>query len=500
MDKRGSGVLLHITSLPSPFGMGDLGPGAFRFADFLAQTGQKFWQVLPLNPTDPAFGNSPYSSNSAFAGNTLLISPELLLEEGLIRADDIQSLSSFPKGKVDYRQAILWKEGLFSRAYERMRANHKDRSGYEQFCSENTFWLEDFSLFVVIKRHSEGRAWGEWETEMRDRNPDRLRAAREQFRDGLEKEKFLQYLFFKQWHSLKSYANQKGIQLIGDIPIYVSYDSAGVWANPQLFKLGEDKRPTFVGGVPPDYFSQTGQLWGNPVYRWDVLKETGYQWWIQRVAHNLALFDMIRIDHFRGFVAFWEVPSGEQTAANGRWVEAPAEDFCAALVRNFPALRLVAEDLGVITSDVKEIMKHFGFPGMRVLLFAFGQDLPAHPYLPHNYVPHCVVYTGTHDTNTVKGWFDNEVGSQEKRRLFRYLGREVTAEKIHWELVRLAMMSIADTVILPMQDVLGLGEEARMNRPAMHRGNWEWRLLPDEISPSLGSRLLEVTETYGRAT
>jgi 4-alpha-glucanotransferase len=335
---------------------------------------------------------------------------------------------------------------------------------------------------------------------LRDRNPEHLRRIREQFPDELEKEKFLQYLFWKQWRSLKRYCNERGIQLIGDMPIYVNYDSAGVWAHPETFKLDQDGRPTFVAGVPPDYFSRTGQLWGNPVYRWDVLRETGYGWWIRRVAHNLALFDVVRVDHFRGFVAFWEVPAAERTAVNGHWAQAPAGDFFTVLTRSLSNLSIIAEDLGTITPDVKEIMKRFGIPGMRVLLFAFGEDLPTHPYLPHNYVPNCVVYTGTHDNNTVKGWFEREIGPSEKQRLFRYLGREVSAENVHLELIRLAMESIANTVIFPMQDVLGLGEEARMNRPASHAGNWEWRLLPEQLTPALASSLSDRTVRNGRAT
>lgn len=500
MNKRGSGILLHITSLPSPYGIGDLGPGAYRFADFLAQSRQRFWQVLPLNPTDQAFGNSPYSSNSAFAGNALLISPQLLLEEGLIDKKDVGSVPSFPQKSVDYPSAIRYKEQFLNRTYEHMRRSHKDFAAYEQFVSENAHWLESYSLFMVIKRHSQGKVWSEWERELKERNPEHLRRIREQFPDELEKEKFLQYLFWKQWRSLRRYCNEKGIHLIGDMPIYVNYDSAGVWAHPETFRLDQDGRPTFVAGVPPDYFSKTGQLWGNPVYRWDVLRETGYGWWIRRVAHNLALFDVLRVDHFRGFVAFWEVPATEQTAVNGHWVQAPAEDFFTVLTRSLSNLSIIAEDLGTITPDVKEIMKRFGFPGMRVLLFAFGEDLPTHPYLPHNYVPNCVVYTGTHDNNTVKGWFESEAGPSEKQRLFRYLGREVSAENVHSELIRLAMESIANTVVFPMQDVLGLGEEARMNRPASRAGNWEWRLLPEQLTPALAGSLSDRTVTCGRAT
>ena len=312
-------------------------------------------------------------------------------------------------------------------------------------------------------------------------------------------QKFLQYVFFQQWNSLRSYCNQRGIQIFGDIPIYVEHDGVDVWTNPELFKLDNGKKPQVVAGVPPDYFSETGQRWGNPIYRWDVLKDTGYAWWIRRLQHNIKLFDLIRIDHFRGFVGYWQVPAGEANAINGRWVEAPAEDFLNALLRRFPQLPIIAEDLGVITPDVREIMHRFELPGMKVLLFAFGDDLPTNPYIPHNLPRNCVLYTGTHDNNTTRGWFEREAAPEIKERLFRYLGREVPAEYIHWELIRLAMMSVANMVIFPMQDILGLGEEARMNRPATSQGNWQWQLSPEQLTPSLAERLLGMTELYGRA-
>jgi 4-alpha-glucanotransferase len=322
---------------------------------------------------------------------------------------------------------------------------------------------------------------------------------KKEFQDKLELEKFLQYLFFKQWYALKKSCNDKGIQLIGDIPIYVNDDSADVWTHPELFKLDKNKRPTCVAGVPPDYFSKTGQLWGNPIYRWDILKKTGYRWWFQRIGHNLLLFDYLRLDHFRGFVGFWEVPSTEGTAIQGKWLKAPAIDFFTALLKKFPAHSIIAEDLGVITPDVKEVMNRFGFPGMRILQFAFGENCPTHPYLPHNYLPNTLVYTGTHDNNTIRGWFDNEATPEDKKRLFRYLGREILPEDCPRELHRLAMMSVAHTVIVPVQDLLGLGEEAKMNRPSVAHGNWEWRLLPDQLNSSCAERLGEMTTVYGRA-
>lgn len=499
MNKRGSGILLHITSLPSPFGVGDLGPWAYRFADFLSQTKQSYWQILPLNPTDQTSGNSPYNSNSAFAGNTLLISPELLIESGFLTKKDIDAIPLFPNERCDYSSVIPYKVQLFHQAYKRFKTNKIERNTYEEFCTQNGEWLEDFALFVVMKNHFNGKAWSEWKEGLRDRNPEDLEKIRNNFYDELDREKFLQYLFFKQWFSLKRYCNEKGIKLIGDIPIYVNYDSVDVWTNTDIFKLDEEKKPLFSAGVPPDYFSKTGQLWGNPIYRWDVLQRTGFKWWFQRIAHNFQLFDIVRIDHFRGFVAFWEVPANEKTAINGYWVAVPAAEFFTALLEKFPTISLIAEDLGFITPDVKEIMNHFGFPGMRILLFAFGEDLPTHPYLPHNYIPNCIVYTGTHDNNTVRGWFKNETTPQDRQRLFRYLGSKVSVGQLPKKLIRLAMMSIANTVIIPMQDILGLGEEARMNRPSTTIGNWEWRLLPDQLTSSHAEMLLELTYTYGRA-
>jgi 4-alpha-glucanotransferase len=498
MDKRGSGILLHITSLPSSYGVGDLGPEAYRFADFLSRTKQTYWQVLPLNPTNPLYGNSPYSSISAFAGNTLLISPDLLFEEGLLSREDLDPIPPFPQGRCDFSEVIRYKDKLLERAYQRFNDNGKGRESFEAICLENSLWLEEFTLFVVLKKEFGEKAWNQWPRELRDRHLPSLRKVQGEFHAELEKEKFWQYLFFKQWRSLKDYCQEKGVYLFGDLAIYVSSDSADVWANPGLFKLDREKRPAFVSGVPPDYFSETGQLWGNPVYRWDVLKKSGYQWWIDRIAHNLKLFDVLRIDHFLGLVAYWEVPASEKTAINGRWMKAPATDFLNTLKKNFPNFPIVAEDLGLVTPDVREVINHFGLPGMKILQFAFGEDNPLHPFLPHTYEENFVVYTGTHDNNTVRGWLEGEASAEEKRRLFRYLGREVPVEEIHWTLIRLAMMSVARWVILPMQDVLGLGGEARMNRPSVAHGNWEWRLLPGQITPLVSEKLLEVTETFGR--
>jgi 4-alpha-glucanotransferase len=494
--RRSSGILLHITSLPSSYGIGDLGPWAYKFADFLAQSGQRYWQILPLNPIDPVYGNSPYHSISAFANNLLLLSPDLLLQDGFLSEGELKDVPDFHQRRVDYNQVIAYKKNIFRSAYDRFKADeHPD---YRHFDAENAYWLDDFALFTAVKDYFSKQAWSDWTQEIRDRQPEALRAMREQLRERIEMEKFLQYVFFKQWFSLKEYCNQRDIQLFGDMPIYVDYDSVDVWKDPALFKLNSDKRPSFVAGVPPDYFSETGQRWGNPVYQWDALKESSYAWWMQRIKRNLQYFDLMRIDHFRGLVSYWEIAADEKTAINGKWVEAPAEDFFTVLLENFPDAPIIAEDLGIITPDVQEVMNRFGFPGMKVLLFAFGDDLATNPYIPHNHIKDCVLYTGTHDNNTVRGWYEHEATSEIKQKLIRYLGHAVSLEDVHWEFIRCAMMSVADMVIFPMQDILGLGEEDRMNRPSTVKGNWEWRLLPGEVAPSLSHKLMDMTGLYGR--
>jgi len=498
MKRRTGGILLHLTSLPSPFGIGDLGPWAFRFVDFLAETKQSLWQILPLNPTDPEHYSSPYHSTSAFACNPLLISPEVLVQDGLLDKTEVRSLPDFPLNRVDYRGVGSYKGRLFNKAHERFRGK-KPPYEYERFCSESSQWLADFALFVALKSHFNGRVWSEWPQEIRDRHPKALKSARKDLQEKVEMVKFLQYVFFNQWNALKSYCNHKGIQIIGDIPIYVEHDSADVWIHPEIFKLDNEKRPSVVAGVPPDYFSETGQLWGNPIYRWDILQENGFSWWIQRMERNLKISDVVRIDHFRGLVAYWEVPATENTAINGKWVEVPVMDLFNQLMKKFPFLPVIAEDLGLITPDVREIMHHFDLPGMKVLLFAFGEDLPTNPYIPHNLPGNCVAYTGTHDNNTVRGWFEGDEAPEDKKRLLRYLGRDIPLEELHWELIRLLMMSVANTAIFPMQDILGLGGEARMNRPATLEGNWEWRMAPDLLTPDVALKLREMTEMYGRA-
>lgn len=498
MEKRGSGILLHITSLPSPYGIGDVGPGARAFADFLAKAGQRYWQILPLNITSGAYGNSPYSSYSAFAGNTLLISPELMVKDGLLKRDEAVDHPAFSPERVDYKKTAAYKKRLFELAFERKAGTLSEDEEFRSFCEKHSHWLDDFTLFISIKKSLNGIEWSEWPAGLRDREDGAVREAASELAEDIQKEKFLQFIFFRQWASLKRYCDTNMLKLIGDIPVYVNYDSSDVWANPEIFSLGSDKRPLFVAGVPPDYFSATGQLWGHPLYKWDVLRRTGYDWWLKRIEHNLKEFHLFRIDHFRGFVAYWKVGAGEKTAMNGEWVEAPAVDFFNTVMERFADISIIAEDLGFITPDVREVMEKFGFPGMKVLLFAFGEDCGTNPYAPHNHVRNCLVYTGTHDNNTIRGWFRKETSAADRERLSAYLGRKITERTVHREFVRLAMMSVADTAIIPMQDILGLGEKHRMNLPASSGGNWEWRLRDEQLSDELVREMKGMTERYGR--
>ena len=498
MNRRSSGILLHLTSLPGHFGIGDMGPWAYRFLDFLAENKQSFWQILPLTPVDRNHDHSPYHSPSAFAGNPLLISPERLVEDGLLDKAHIAAAPDFPAGRVDFLAVAAYKERLLKSAYDRFRSRGADAE-FDRFCRQHAGWLDDFVLFDSLKSHYHKDPWNKWPAEIRDRDPHALLTVQDELRAHIQELKFRQYIFYRQWSDLRRYGRQKQIQVIGDIPIYLPYDGADVWTHPELFKLGEDKQPSVVSGVPPDYFSETGQLWGHPVYCWDALQKSDYAWWIQRLGHQLELFDVVRIDHFRGLVAYWEVPASEKTAVNGKWIPVPVDDFLNRLMKQFACLPIIAEDLGTITSDVREIMSRYRLPGMRVLLFAFGEDFPNGAFLPHNHMKHCFIYTGTHDNNTVRGWFENEAGAEEKRRLFRYLGRDIAADEICREMTRLAMMSVADTAIIPLQDLLGLGAEARMNDPSKTKGNWHWRLDHDPITPKVAERLREMTETYGRS-
>ncbi len=497
--KRGNGILLHVTSLPSPFGVGDLGREAYRFVDFLHETRQSYWQVLPLNPISPALGNAPYNSTSAFAGNPLLISPEILFEEGLLGRKDISSAPAFPENRCGYARAVSFKKRIFDRAYPRFKKQTGSQEKFEDFCSQNAFWLDDYTLFTALEKHLGTRAWNTWPRALKTREPSALEDARRRFSADIEESKFLQYLFFRQWTALKDYCNRKKIRIIGDLPIYVSLGSADVWTRPELFKLNRNLRPVSVSGVPPDYFSRTGQRWGNPVYDWKSVKRTEFDWWVSRMGHNLRLLDIVRIDHFRGLVAFWDIPARRKTARCGRWVKAPVHELLDTLFERFPCMPILAEDLGTITASVKEVLREYGLPRMKVLLFAFRKSNPDHPYLPHTYDRNCVVYTGTHDNNTARGWFEGEASQREKNRLSRYLGKKVSADSVHRDFIRMAMTSAADLAIIPLQDVLGLGAEARMNTPATGHGNWEWRYTNRQLNPQIRQYLRETTESSGRA-
>ncbi|WP_392535876.1 4-alpha-glucanotransferase [Nostoc sp. C117] len=494
---RSSGILLHPTSFPSRFGIGDLGLEAYRFIDFLKESHQQYWQVLPLGPT--GYGNSPYMCYSAMAGNPLLISPEKLLEEGLLVEEDFANLPGFPLEKVDFDQVVPIKIGLLKKACEKFRANATpiQQKEFAGFCDSKAYWLDNYALFMALKDANEGASWNTWKREFVKREPEALAQVERRLNGEIFYYKFIQFEFFRQWSDLKSYANMRGIDIIGDIPIYVAHDSADVWAHPDIFCLDEETgEAAQMAGVPPDYFSATGQLWGNPVYNWEELQKQDFKWWLQRFEAMLDYVDIIRIDHFRGFEAYWSVPQGEETAMNGEWVEAPGDAFFEAIKQKLGKLPVLAEDLGVITPEVEALRDKYEFPGMKVLQFAFGSD-PANPFLPFNYPRNAVVYTGTHDNDTTLGWF-NTANDNEKQNLLLYLGC-ISPEGIHWDLIRLALSSIANQAIIPLQDVLGLGNEARMNFPSVAEGNWEWRYQGAALTEELGTRLKALTRLNGRA-
>ncbi|MGA2880371.1 MAG: 4-alpha-glucanotransferase [Bryobacteraceae bacterium] len=494
---RSSGILLHPTSLASPHGIGDLGAEARRFVDFLADAGQKLWQVLPLGPT--GYGESPYQCFSAWAGNPLLISLERLVEKGWLDASTLENAPDFSEDRVDFERLIPWKTALLQSA----AANCSD---FDDFCRGKQHWLDDFALFTALKAEHQGAGWTHWETGARDRDPKLLARWREQLAGPIAAQKFLQFAFYEQWRELREYARARGVRVMGDLPIYVSHDSADVWVNRQYFHLDAQGNATVVSGVPPDYFSETGQLWGNPIYRWDALAKDGYGWWLDRFRATFEMVDMIRLDHFRGFEAYWEVPSSEPTAVNGRWVKGPGAGLFRAARAKLGELPFVAENLGVITPEVEAIREEFGFPGMAVLQFAFGTDPQAPTFRPHNYPREVVAYTGTHDCDTTVGWWSS-AGRGESTRSDEDIRKELDfarrylntdGKEIHWTFIRALEASVADTVLIPMQDVLGLGTEARMNQPATLGGNWRWRYRPGVLKPELARRLREMAELYER--
>ncbi len=502
---RSSGILLHPTSLPGRFGIGDLGPEAYAFADFLVASGQTLWQVLPLGPT--GYGDSPYACYSAFAGNTLLISPEKLFAEGLLTRTDLDDIPSLPAGRIDFEQVHRAKNLVLDKAFARYQrtTDTEFRSAFETFAEQNASWLDDYALFRALKSAHGGGPWREWESSLVRREPGALARARVDLHEQIDAHRFFQFLFFKQWFALKAYCNEHGISLVGDIPIFVAQDSADVWTNPDQFKLDSEGRPTVVAGVPPDYFSATGQFWGNPLYNWERMLRDGFRWWIERVRASLQTVDIARIDHFRGFAACWEIPGGDTTAERGRWVEAPGRELFTAIRNALGDLPIIAEDLGVITPDVERLRDSFGFPGMRILQFAFSSDTK-NIDLPHNYHRNVVVYTGTHDNDTTVGWFNSVAGegstrtaeqvSSERNFGLKYLNTEGT--EIHWDFIRAVLQSVADTAVVPLQDLLGLGNEARMNLPNSTQGNWSWRFDAQALTESHAGRLRDMTDTYGR--
>jgi 4-alpha-glucanotransferase len=489
--KRKSGILLHPTSLPGPGGIGSFGEEARHFVDFLHKAGQSLWQILPLGPT--AYGNSPYSCYSAFAGNPLLISLESLVDEGDLLASELKSDVS--SERVDYGETELYKMGLLKMAAARFfaEAPQKRKEEFWHFC-DTTFWLHDYALFIALKDNFQGESWRDWPDPLSKREPEALMAWSERLGPAVGEQKYMQWQFLRQWKKLKEYANVLGICIVGDLPIFVAYDSADVWANPHLFHLDEKGVPIVVAGVPPDYFSKTGQLWGNPLYNWERMAEEGYSWWIARLRNDLALYDMVRIDHFRGFEAFWEVPVWAKTAIHGRWVKGPGDALFHALRNALGNLPIIAEDLGVITYEVEQLRDQFGFPGMKILQFAFSSG-PDNPYLPHNHVRSCVVYTGTHDNDTTLGWFES-MKPKEQKKVLSYFDRDI--KDIVWQMVKCALASVADYSIIPMQDLLELPTSGRMNVPGVAGGNWSWRCPPDAFSGKLAAKLAHATEVYGR--
>lgn len=492
---RSSGILLHPTSLPGNFGIGDFGAEASAFVDFLAAGGQKLWQVLPLGAT--GYGDSPYQSLSAFAGNTLLIDPRQLVADGLLDLADLEATPDFSSDHVVFKEVRPFKEQLLARAYENYKRDPPTalNDALSEFCDQSGWWLDDYALFRALKAANDGRAWTDWDCELAERQPAALESARAQLPDQIAAQKFFQFYFFRQWRELRDYCHVRGIKIIGDLSIFVAHDSADVWAHREFFKLDEHGYPIVVAGVPPDYFSETGQLWGNPLYDWNQMEADGFGWWIDRVRFALTQFDLVRVDHFRGFAAYWEIPAVEPTAQNGQWQPAPGQKLFGTLAAALGELPIIAENLGVITPDVESLREEFGFPGMRVLQFAFDSDT-TNVHLPHNYSADTVVYTGTHDNDTTAGWFEGLTDDQTRQFCLSYLNCD--GREIHRDFIRAAMASVAATAIIPLQDLLGLGREARMNLPASESGNWAWRFHAKLLTDEVADELKQLTALYGR--
>ena len=491
--ERASGILLHPTSLPSLYGIGDLGPAAYCWVDWLAGTGCKLWQVLPLGPT--GYGDSPYQSFSTFAGNPYLISPDFLLRDNLLHSNDLIEQMDFDSKRVDFGLLIPWKLNLLERAFLHFSSDTgTSRPEFDSFCAENASWLGDYALFMAIKEARGGGSWDGWPESLRKRDSAILDETRKILASSILRFTFYQFVFFRQWNALRDYAHQKGLRIIGDIPIFVANDSSDVWSHPDLFFLDTDLTPTVVAGVPPDYFSPTGQLWGNPLYRWDIHKSTGYNWWLERLRSTLKLVDILRIDHFRGFAGYWEIPADKPTAEVGRWVPGPGADFFNTVIASLGAdLPIIAEDLGLITPDVTALREQFALPGMKVLQFGFSG--PDNLFLPHSYPQNCVVYTGTHDNDTARGWYGS-APENEKDFARRYL--ETDGLDFSWDLIRTAWKSTAVFALAPMQDFMALGTEARFNYPSRLGGNWEWRITEAALCGELKGRIQELNWLYQR--
>ena len=493
---RASGLLLHVSSLPSHGGIGDLGPAAYDFANFLESAGQRIWQMLPLSPV--GYGNSPYASLSAMAVNPLLVSLEVLrdwgwLHEGRLRDAELPSAA----GPVDFDAVIAQKLPLLEEAARNFLGRHSPEqwARYEQFCRDKASWLEDYAAFVVLRREHNNALWSEWPKPLAEREPEAMRQFREEHAEALAIEKAIQFAFDEQWLHLHTYCRKRGIQLMGDVAIFVSFDSADVWTHPELFELHEDHTPRLVAGVPPDYFSETGQRWGNPLYRWDVLEEQGFSWWVERMSRANELFDIIRLDHFRGFEAFWAIPGEDETAVGGKWVKAPGHELFKTLESKLGALPFVAEDLGVITPEVDGLRTAFGLPGMRILQFGFG-DRGAHSYLPHHFEPNTVVYTGTHDNDTTLGWWQTGATAEERAAVELYL--HPGSDGPVWALIRAAAGSVADLCLFPVQDILEIGTEGRMNVPSAATGNWSWRCEQRALTSDVAKKLRAIADVTDR--
>ncbi len=493
--KRSSGILFHPTSLPGPDGIGDLGPQAYAWIDFLHETGCALWQVLPLGPT--GYGDSPYQSFSAFAGNPYLVSPTILLDEDLLTRQDLVDRPKFSTGQVDFGPVIEWKVRLLDRAYDRFKGSSDSELGRElsSFQKDQAYWLDDYTMFMAIKEAQGGGSWDKWPAILKHRDQSALDRFRKENPDAIQRHVFRQFIFFRQWQALHTYANQAGIMIIGDAPIFVSYDSADVWAHPELFYLDQKGLPSVVAGVPPDYFSKTGQLWGNPLYHWDIHKDTGYSWWIDRLSTLLKVVDVVRLDHFRGFAGYWEIPYGNPTAEIGRWVPGPGADLFTAVNKALGDLPIIAEDLGVVTPDVIELREKFELPGMKLFQFAFSTD-PDDPFLPHNFPENCIAYTGTHDNDTVIGWYKTAPKS-EQDFCRRYLSKP--GNDIAWDMIRGIWGSVASVAIAPLQDFLRLDTNARMNYPGRPEGNWTWRVSHDAFTDELTQNIHEINYLYGRS-